>query len=99
MEPSCGKWELKTGPVPGLRVLLRRDGDSTIAQIPTFADGSYYHPGLRPGRYEVSVDPVQLDLLRAVSQPAVRRFEIKARKEGDFAERLDFVLVSRAEDE
>jgi hypothetical protein len=85
-------------PVPGLRMLLRRDGDSTITRLPTFADGSYYHPGLPPGKYEVSVDHVQLDLLRVVSEPVSRHFELKATKEGDYIERLDFVLVPRSED-
>lgn len=49
-----------------------------------------HHPGLPPGRYELSVDPRQLDLLRAASEPAARTFVLEATREGDFVEKLDF---------
>lgn len=77
-------------PLSGVRVRLRSlDGRADVT-VPTFSDGSYYHMGLPPGRYEASVDPGQLAILSAVAAPV--SFEVDATAEGDFVEGIDIVL-------
>ncbi|MDI6401908.1 hypothetical protein QLX67_07875, partial [Balneolaceae bacterium ANBcel3] len=78
----------------GVRVMLRQmDGDHEET-IRTFSDGSYYAMEIPPGYYEAWVDSTQQNFLGMVSDPAVRRFEVRALAEGDFLEDMNFTLVS-----
>ncbi|MEA3287866.1 MAG: hypothetical protein U9Q77_10910, partial [Candidatus Marinimicrobia bacterium] len=58
----------------------------------TFADGSYYSMEIPPGSYECWVDDSQLEFLGMQSSPEKRYFTVKASAEGDFVEKLDFLL-------
>ena len=49
-----------TVPVPGARLLLRRHGSSQTARLVTFSDGGFYLIGVKPGEYELSVEPAVL---------------------------------------
>ncbi|HEV3486062.1 MAG TPA: carboxypeptidase-like regulatory domain-containing protein, partial [Vicinamibacterales bacterium] len=82
--------------VPGLRVHVMSVDGSLVDMIPTFADGSFYHEGLPPGRYVVRLDPAQLDILAVTSSPAERTFDVRPGRDGASVEGLDFVLLPRA---
>lgn len=56
-------------PVAGLRLLLRRHGSSQTGQLVTFSDGGFYLIGVKPGAYELSVDPAVLARLGLASSP------------------------------
>jgi len=58
-----------TVPVPGLRLLLRRHGSSQTVQLVTFSDGGFYLIGVKPGTYELSVDPTTLARLELSAWP------------------------------
>ena len=58
-----------TVPVPGLRLLLRRHGSSQTVRLVTFSDGGFYLIGVKPGTYELSVDPTTLARLELSASP------------------------------
>jgi hypothetical protein len=72
-------------------LLLREDGAVSVT-LPTFADGTFYHPGLPPGAYQLRVDPVQLERLGMTASPARREFTIGVSAEGTQLGALNFVL-------
>ena len=79
----------------GVRVRIRQiDGDYDET-IRTFSDGSYYAMEIPPGRFESWVDSTQLDFLDVHSDPAIMRYEIEAKAEGDVLENMNFVLFDR----
>ena len=80
-------------PVPGLKIHVDEIGGTMKRTIPLFQDGSLYYVGLVPGKYTISVDSVQLNSLKLISQPMMREFIIKATAEGDSINGLDFILV------
>lgn len=47
-------------PLAGVRLLLRRHGSSQTARAVTYSDGAFYLLGVKPGAYELSVDPAVL---------------------------------------
>jgi hypothetical protein len=55
--------------VPGLRLLLRRHGSSQTVQLVTFSDGGFYLIGVKPGTYELSVEPGALARLELSAWP------------------------------
>jgi hypothetical protein len=54
---------------PGVRLLLRRRGSSQTEQLVTFSDGGFYLIGVKPGAYELSVDPRVLARLDLTAEP------------------------------
>lgn len=56
-------------PVSGARLLLRRHGSSQTVQLVTFSDGGFYLIGVKPGAYELSVDPAMLAKLGLSAWP------------------------------
>lgn len=83
-----GEW----APVPGLRLHLRRVEDGSVRQVATFSDGTFDVAGLAPGEYDVEVDPDQLRILKAVSDPAVLRFTLPPSEAGSEVRGLDLRL-------
>ena len=83
-------------PVPGLKVHVMSADGSLLEVLSTFADGSFYHQGLPPGRYIVKLDSAQLDILAATSNPSQRAFDLGPSREGASMEGLDFILRPRA---
>ena len=78
--------------VGGLRLTLQREGDPPLETIRTFSDGAYYAFGLLPGKYKMTIDPKQLEFMKAKATPEVLEFEIKALADGDYLEGLNVVL-------
>jgi hypothetical protein len=56
-------------PVAGVRLLLRRLGSGQTVQLVSFSDGGFYLIGVKPGRYELSVDPAVLAKLQLSARP------------------------------
>jgi hypothetical protein len=79
-----------TVPVPGVGLLLRRHGSSQTAQLVTFSDGGFYLLGVRPGAYELSVDPAVLARLGLSSGPV--GFTVPSSPEGATVEGLELQL-------
>ncbi|RNC85723.1 MAG: hypothetical protein ED557_02820 [Balneola sp.] len=84
-----------TDGIGGVKLLLRAQSDSTVKEIRSFSDGSFYEYPIPPGKYELFVDPSQLDLLNMKSIPEKLDFEVVSRPDGDFIEGLSFQLVPR----
>jgi hypothetical protein len=78
--------------VGGLRLTIQREGDPPLETIRTFSDGAYYAFGLLPGKYKLTIDPKQLEFMKAKATPEVLEFEIKALADGDYLENLNVVL-------
>jgi hypothetical protein len=55
--------------IPGARLLLRRHGSSQTARLVTFSDGGFYLLGVKPGEYELSVEPSVLSRLGLSAWP------------------------------
>jgi hypothetical protein len=79
-----------TAPVPGLRLLLRRHGSSQTVQLATFSDGGFYLIGVKPGTYELSVDPTTLARLELTSSPV--EFTMVSSAEGATVDGLELLL-------
>lgn len=76
----------------GVRLLLKGLDRTYKETIRTFSDGSYYSMNLLPGKYEMEVDPTQLNFLVAISEPRQLEFTVKALAEGDYLEGLNIIL-------
>lgn len=86
----------RTIPVAGVRVHVRRTDGPTEVGISTFSDGTFYYLGLPPGHYRMWVDSAQQRILKDVSTPAVRNFEVRPTANGEDIRKLDFLLRSAA---
>ncbi len=84
-----------TNGIGGLKLLLRAKKDSTVKELRSFSDGSFYEYPIPPGEYEIFVDQGQLDLLNMRSTPEKIDFEVVSRPDGDFIEGLAFQLFSK----
>jgi len=82
----------QTQGIGGLKILLNEAGDSEVKEIRTFSDGSFYDYPLKPGNYQLRIDPTQLTLLQARSEPEIIEFEVQTLRDGDFVEGLLFNL-------
>jgi hypothetical protein len=79
-----------TVPVPGLRLHLRRHGSSQTVQLVTFSDGGFYLIGVKPGTYEISVDPATLARLELSAWPI--GFAMPSSQEGATVDELELLL-------
>jgi hypothetical protein len=77
-------------PVPGMRLLLRRHGSSQTIQLVTFSDGGFYLIGVKPGTYELSVDPTTLARLELSAWPI--GFTMPSSPDGGTVEGLELRL-------
>lgn len=67
--------------------------DSTLAtRVMTESNGSFYYIGLAPGTYFARIDGHQLTRLRAVAVPSSLPVTIRASRDGDVVEGLQFLL-------
>ena len=73
--------------VPGARLLLRRHGSSQTARLVTFSDGGFYLIGVKPGEYELSVDPAVLARLGVSARPIA--FTVPSSSEGATVDGLE----------
>lgn len=91
----------KLDPQPGLRLHLKREGDSEETKrevIRTFSDGGFYAYGLIPGNYTLLVDSGQLAFMGVQQEPDTLKFTIRALAEGDYIDTLEIRLVPRKAD-
>lgn len=85
----------------GIRVYLESDYDENSNREPhreeirTFSDGSFYTYEVPPGKYNLFIDPNQLEFLEAVSQPDTMQIEVQSFAQGDFIEGLNFTVVPK----
>lgn len=67
-------------PVPGADLILRHRATGRERRITTFTDGTFYALSIRPGEWEVAVDPAVLTRLGRESDPV--RFTVPQLVEG-----------------
>jgi hypothetical protein len=85
----------------GARLYLESNFDKENSREPiskelrTFSDGSFYTYEIPPGKYNLFVDPNQLDFLEAIAKPDTMQIEIEALSQGDFKQGLQFTLISK----
>jgi hypothetical protein len=61
--------------------------------VETFSTGEYSFTSLPPGEYEVSINAAQLSVLGFTAETLVKTATIRATKEGDFQEAVDFTVT------
>lgn len=83
---------LKNG-IGGLKLNLISQSRDFSQELRTFSDGSFYSYEVPPGKYTLSVDNSQLEILNVKSMPEKLTFEVKALPDGDFIEGLSILLV------
>jgi hypothetical protein len=76
--------------MPGMRLLLRRHGSSQTARLVTFSDGGVYLIGVKPGEYEMSVDPSVLARLGLSAWPIA--FTVPSSADGATVDGLELRL-------
>jgi hypothetical protein len=79
-----------TVPVAGVRLLLRRHGSSQTVELVTFSDGGFYLLGVKPGAYQLSVDPAVLARLGLSAWPV--GFTVPPSPDGASVEGLELRL-------
>jgi hypothetical protein len=83
-------WPARGRGTGGISLVLshRKSGERRI--VTTFGDGSFYAIGVRPGEWELAVDPKCLELLQATATPL--RFTITPSADGTTVEGLEVEL-------
>jgi len=90
----------RTG-LSGVRLYLESQYEENTKRTPfkkelrTFSDGSFYTYEVPPGKYNLFIDPSQLEFLGGISKPDTMQIEVQALAEGDFIEDLNFMVVSK----
>ncbi|NGP87832.1 hypothetical protein [Fodinibius halophilus] len=88
-----------TTSLSGVRLYLESKKDQSNGRDPfskeirTFSDGSFYAYEIPPGKYNLYIDPSQLDFLNSVSRPDTMEIKIKALAQGDFKDGLNFLVT------
>ncbi len=59
----------------------------------SYSNGEYYYMGIMPGKYRLAVDPKQLAILHATTNPPYIDFTVKSVEEGDVLEGLNFTVT------
>tara|TARA_R100001591_G_scaffold63108_1_gene72430 strand:+ start:13138 stop:16065 length:2928 start_codon:yes stop_codon:yes gene_type:complete len=81
--------------IAGLKLLVVSDNNEFSQEIRTFSDGSFYAYEIPPGKYTISIDKNQLDILDSEARPGNIEFNVNPIPEGDFIEGLYFSLVPK----
>jgi hypothetical protein len=76
--------------IAGARLLLRRHGSSQTVGLVTFSDGGFYLLGVKPGEYELSVEPSVLSRLGLSAWPIA--FTVPSDPDGATVEGLELRL-------
>ncbi|MDR8390860.1 SPOR domain-containing protein [Aliifodinibius sp. S!AR15-10] len=85
----------------GVRLFLESDYENPESreahseEIRTFSDGSFYTYEVPPGKYNLFIDPNQLNFLDGVPKPDTMNIEVKPLPEGDFIENLIFTVAPK----
>jgi len=79
-----------TAPVAGAELRLRRRGSEEDRSLTSFSDGAFYLMGVKPGDYELAVDPGDLQRLGLTAEPLT--FSLAAEADGASVEGLELRL-------
>jgi hypothetical protein len=79
-----------TVPVAGLELRLRRQGTEEQRSLTSFSDGAFYLMGVKPGEYELTVDPGDLERLGLAADPLA--FSLAADADGAAVDGLELRL-------
>jgi hypothetical protein len=79
-----------TAPVAGARLLLRRQGSSQTVRLVTFSDGGFYLLGVKPGAYELAMDPAVLARMGLASRAI--EFTVPSSPDGATVDGLELFL-------
>lgn len=79
----------------GVRILLSGISNDFNKELRTFSDGSFYSYEVPPGKYTMSIDQNQLNVLESESTPGTIEFEIEPLAQGDFIEGLTFLIIPK----
>jgi len=84
--------ETPTGtiPVAGAELQLRRQGSEEVRSLTSFSDGAFYLMGVKPGEYQLAVDPGDLERLGLAAEPLA--FSLAAEPDGATVEGLELRL-------
>jgi hypothetical protein len=64
-------------------------------EMRTFSDGSFYTYEIPPGKYELFIDPSQLEFLGGRAKPDTMDVTVEAKAQGDFIEGLNFTVIPK----
>jgi hypothetical protein len=90
VDPGLLLGECGDRPEPLPQLLLRRHGSSQTTRLGTFSDGGFYLIGVKPGEYELSVDPSVLARLGLSAGPIA--FTVPSSAEGATVDGLELRL-------
>jgi hypothetical protein len=84
--------ETPTGavPLPGVTLRLRGHGSDDVRLLTSFSDGTFYLMGVKPGEYELAVDPGDLEQLGLAGSPLT--LSLPAEAEGASVDGLELRL-------
>jgi outer membrane protein OmpA-like peptidoglycan-associated protein len=73
--------------------LVNLDSTQPEISIEVFSDGTFYTMGVPVGQYKLSVDSVQLKLLKSKTIPKERTIEIHPTADGDYIGQIEFEVT------
>jgi hypothetical protein len=79
----------------GVRLQFYDKEGIKVAETLSEFDGYYSYLGLKPGKYTVRVDEIQLKNLNYKALPKVHQVTIKVSEYGDIIDGLDFTLSEK----
>lgn len=81
------------GSMAGISVKIYNGQDKLMGKTTTATDGYFSYFGLPPGTYSVKIDRSHLRKLKLRTEHTEHGFTIKALKEGDYVDDIEFVLT------
>lgn len=78
----------------GINIIIKNLLDHSKISVPTFADGTFYYFGLKPGKYDVYIDPKQLNMLESISSPKDKIINVPFYSQDYFSEDINFKIIS-----
>ena len=76
------RWRGAPGPLGGITVEIRRDGEAAPRRAVTFSDGEFYLTRLPAGDYTLTLAASSLQALGASTDPPAVRFTVPAAGDG-----------------
>jgi hypothetical protein len=79
-------------PLSGIKVHVEGIDNDQNLTLRTFSDGAFYYFGLRPGKFKIYINKIQLVGIHCVSEPHEIEIEVEASSAGKSMENLNFDL-------
>lgn len=79
--------------VGGLRLTLNSLQDNFSTTLRTYRGGSFYAMDIPPGKYALSADPLQLDMLGYIQESGAFEVEVRKVANGDFVQGIEIILT------